>query len=230
MDEMLSAMTHKLKEQRRKEAFLAACRWPLLWGLHAERHKLAANHLYDIAYAARQRELRRMLDKVDTPFMNGARRLDGAELADFKDSQLVSDYLLLAGYGLECLLKGILIMVRPEMIIHDSHLHKFITTHDLTRLASDCNISLIDDEPMVLARMSHEIKWGKYPAPKNLSNMPSSFDPDDDPRQIALGLQNAFHERGLQKIVDSIFSKTASKFIKLKEDWLADEQLRTNTK
>lgn len=200
-------------EQRRQEAFLAACRWPLSWGRMAEQHKRAADHIYEIAYMANRRELDRLL--TQTP-ADGARVLEGQELADHLDSSLVGEYLLLAGYALECILKGLLIMRRPELVLDDSRLDQLVLIHDLTRLCRECEIAVSDDDKQLLFTVSRYVIWGKYPAPKSLKDMPSPVDPGDE-RRPAFGLSNPFHERRIQVQINRIYATIASAFVQMRE-------------
>ena len=111
-------------EERRKSAFLAASQSPSLWFSTAARHKRAADILYEIAHAAHDRETARAIEDAARNPAEMTRRgvsswseskaLEGAELSDFLDSELLSEYLLLAGYALECVLKGCLLAIWPR--------------------------------------------------------------------------------------------------------------------
>ena len=128
-------------EERRKFAFLAASQWPLSWFSTAGRHKRAADILYEIAHAAHERKMARMKKQGLTSWSE-SRTLEGEELQDCLDSELLSDYLLLAGYALECILKGCLLVMRPELIKNDEKLDSIVTTHKLVQLCRDCKIPL----------------------------------------------------------------------------------------
>src|SRR5436190_1313928 len=99
----------QLIERRRKEAFLAACRWPVSWISPASRHKNAAEVLYKVACAAQRRIIERLLAESKPETGSTCRELQGEELSDHLESDLIADYFVLAGYAIECVLKGYLL-------------------------------------------------------------------------------------------------------------------------
>ena len=195
-------------EERRQFAFLAACRWPLSWLIPARRHKRAADKLYDIAHESNERELARASRQFREQTKRGitgseSRVLEGEELQDYLDSELFGDYLLLAGYALECVLKGLLLTRRPDLVQDDKELHTSITIHDLAQLCDSCAITLSEKERQVADVMTWQILWGKYPAPKKLKDMPSPV--ESNMRLEVKG--SVFHERQVQNIVDSLYQR-----------------------
>ena len=82
-------------EERRKFHFLAASRWPISWLRPAIQHKRAADILYEITYAARERYEARLLAEVRNGLPNGSvsRTLEGEELFDYRNIELLEDYL-----------------------------------------------------------------------------------------------------------------------------------------
>ncbi len=195
-------------EERRKLQFLAACRWPLSWLIPARRHKRAADILYDIAYEANEREMMRMEAefKVRLPNGRGSRTLEGQELLDYLNTELLGDYFLLAGYAIECVLKGYLIALRPELVKDEKQLDNLILTHDLCRLCRECAIVLSQEEQKLFNFITRHIVWGKYPAPKNVDDMPSWVDPEDDKRK-SIGIENPFDQRRAQSLVNGVFQR-----------------------
>ena len=83
-------------EERRKSAFLAACRWPLSWLIPARRHKRAADILYEIAHEANERELIQFLARAKGGRLDGSvsKPLEGQELLDYLNTELIGDCLL----------------------------------------------------------------------------------------------------------------------------------------
>ena len=190
-------------EERRKFAFLAASRSPSSWFRDADRHKRAADIIYEVAYAAHEREMARFLAEVKRGFTGSkSRTLEGEELQDFLDSELLSDYLLLAGYALECILKGCLLARQPELVEDDKKLAKTVTTHNLERLCRDCGISLSPLERQVIGIIAWHVDWRKYPVPKDLKKMPSPVEPNPTPLDIP---GSPFHERKVQKLVNGLY-------------------------
>lgn len=190
-------------EDQRKSAFLAASKNPSRWLSTADRHKRAADILYEVAHAAHEREMARFLAEVKRGLTGSkSRTLEGEELQDFLDSELLSDYLLLAGYALECILKGCLLARRPELVEDDKKLAKTITNHNLVRLCHDCEISLSPLERQLIDIIAWHVDWRKYPVPKNLKDMPSPVEPNPTPLDIP---GSPFHERKVQTLVDGLY-------------------------
>lgn len=198
-------------EERRKFAFLAACRWPLSWLMPARRHKRAADILYEIAYNAHKRDLARFLAQVESGFPNGSssRKLEGQELLDQYNMELLGDYFLLAGYALECVLKGCLLAMLPELVNDEKRLDKLVSTHNLCQLCHDCAILLSSEERQILELITRHIVWGKYAGPLKLEDMPSPVNPEDD-KTKSLRIANPFHERRAQLLVNGVFHRGLS--------------------
>ena len=138
-----------------------------------------------------------------------SRALEGEELRDFLDSQLISDYLLLAGYALECVLKGYLLTKRPELVKEDKRLNTLVTIHNLGQLCDNCEITLSDRERQVADVMTWQIQWGKYPAPKELKDMPS---PVESSRLRIDVKGSVFHDRQVQNMVDDLYQRVCTLF------------------
>lgn len=201
-------------EERRTFAFLAASQSPSRWLSTADRHKRAADILYEIAHAAHEREMARMqkehartkaeMDKQGLTSWSESRTLEGAELSDYLDSELLSEYLLLAGYALECILKGYLLATRPELVKDNKKLDRMVTIHNLVQLCRDCEITLSQLEQQVLDIITWHVEWRKYPVPKDLKNMPSPVEPNQKPLDIP---GSPFHERKVQTLVDELYKR-----------------------
>jgi hypothetical protein len=211
-------------EERRKFAFLTASQRPLVWLSTANRHKRAADILYEIAHAAHEREMTRRqkefertkseMKKQGLTSWSESTTLEGAELSDFLDSELLSEYLLLAGYALECILKGCLLAMKPELVENDIKLAKTLTTHRLVQLCRDCGITLSQLEQQVLDIITWQVKWRKYPVPKDLKNMPSPVEPNQRPLDIP---GSPFHERKVQTLVDELYMRGYKLLEKLRQ-------------
>ena len=195
-------------EERRKFAFLAACRWPLSWLIQARRHKMAADILYEIAYDAYERDMTRSLAEFKDGLPGGSvsKTLEGQELIDNLKMDLLEDYLLLAGYALECVLKGCLLVMLPELVNDEKRLDKVIVTHDLCQLCHDCALLLSPEERELLDVITRYIVWGKYPGPLKLEDMPSWVDPEDQ-KTKSLSIGNLFHQRRVQSLVNGVFQR-----------------------
>ncbi len=211
-------------EERRKSAFLAASKSPSSWFRNADRHKRAADILYEIAHTAHERQMARALKefkrtkaemkKQGLTSRSESRTLEGVELSDFLDSELLSEYLLLVGYALECIFKGCLLVMRPKLIKNNEKLDRVITTHKLVQLCRDCKITLSPLEQQVLDIITWHVEWRKYPVPKKLKNMPSPVEPNQRPLDIP---GSPFHERKLQTLVDELYMRGYKLLEKLRQ-------------
>ncbi len=201
-------------EERRKSAFLAASKSPSRWLSTAGRHKRAADILYEVAHAAHEREMARMknetvrirvkMTKQGLSSWSESKTLEGAELNDYLDSELLSEYLLLAGYALECILKGCLLAMRPELVKDNDKLDSMVTTHKLVRLCHDCEIPLSPLERQLLDIITWHVEWRKYPVPKDLKDMPSPVEPNQRPLDIP---GSPFNERKVQTLVNELYQR-----------------------
>lgn len=194
-----------LAEKRRQEGFLTMYRMPGAWLDRALLHKRGADILFEIAYRADARNLHRLLQSSAVA-SSASRRLAGDELEDFHDQRLLSEYLLLAGYALECLLKGYLIAILPELV--ETKLDRIVATHDLVALCQDTGVAVSTDEQNLLKLISRHIVWGKYVAPMKVQDMPSWILPDDQ-NEKSLAISNAFHDRRAQVLVDNIYGRVS---------------------
>jgi hypothetical protein len=198
-----------LAEQRRSENFFHACRTPGRWLHRAAMHKYAADILYRIGFEASERSIARMLAEIRSGGpKSGARTLEGQELQDHIDQDLLQEYLLLAGYALECLTKGYLLAVLPELV-DEKRIDRTITTHDLPGLFHECGVQVTDSELELLKLMTRHIVWGKYTAPLYLRDMPSWIAPEDQAEK-SLCISNPFIERRVQVLVDAMYSRMAT--------------------
>lgn len=211
-------------EERRRFAFSTSSKSLSRWVRTAERHKRAADIVYEVAHAAHERELARTRediavmrakkDKQGLSCWNGSRTLQGEELRDFLDSELLSEYLLLSGYALECILKGCLLTKSPELIKGGEKLDKKVANHKLEQLFIDCGLSLSPLEQQVISIIVSHVEWRKYPVPERLWKMPSPVESDPTPLDIP---GSPFHERKMQTLVNGLFQRGHDLADKLRE-------------
>lgn len=201
-----------LIEERRKFAFVDASRSPHLWLISARRHKRAADILYEVAHAAYERDIARLLARGFTG--SGSRTLEGQELSDQFDLELLSDYFLLAGYSLECILKGCLVAMEPDLVRDDKKLDKRVATHNLVALCCDCKMPLSRVERQLLELIKRHVEWRKYPAPVAAKDMPNPFDPNPTPLDIPGSL---YHERKTKMLVDGLYQRAYDLLERLRE-------------
>ena len=195
-------------EETRKSAFLNACRTPLSWLIPARRHKRAADILYEIAHKSNERELKKLFSSPIGGNRNSEPKpLKGQELIDYLNTELIGDYFLLIGYAIECVLKGYLLALRPELVNDEKQLDKMITTHDLNKLCKECSIVLSEEEEFHLNNITRHLVWGKYPVPKNIKNFPCWVDDVDDKNKKSFIVGSVFHQRRVKSVVDGIFQR-----------------------
>jgi len=198
-----------LIDDHRRAAFLANCRLRVTWLAPAYRHKRAADILYEIASAAAARFSARWSEKLKNPRPEGTGgRLVGADLDDHLSMELVADYFLLAGYAFECVFKGYLLAILPELVVNDEKLDKLIATHDLRQLCKDCGIAVSADESRLLAYITQYIIWGKYPCPLKATDMPCPFDPKDREANY-LDEANPYQGHRIKELIDGLFKRSA---------------------
>jgi hypothetical protein len=171
----LSTMT-KAKRDAMKPTFMALNTWPNSWLEAAHRHMRAANILCDVYVVGKERKWQRLKRDIELNIRrDGPWTPEGEELEELRDADLIWEYCLLAGYAIECMLKGYCLATKPELIVNNEEMHKDITTHDLTKLASMCDLPLSEEESKMLSFLTDQIVWGKYPGPKDVAGIPSSY-------------------------------------------------------
>jgi len=127
-----------------------AARDPSTWLASAQRLHASAEHLW-----ARFEFYQRQRDRFD--------------LANWQDDWGdLPAALMLAGFSLENLAKGLIVANEPD-VVGETHLTKWSVSsgHDITDLLKRAAIALGDDsERLVVARLEYFAKWaGRYPVP-----------------------------------------------------------------
>lgn len=135
---------------------------------------------------------------------NESKTLEGEELQDSLDFELLSEYFLLIGYGLECILKGCLLTKWPKLVNNDGKLDKMVTNHNLRQLFADNKIKLSPLEQQITEIITWYVKWRKYPVPKDLNQIPWLKEPGSFELDIP---GSPLHERILQKTVNGLFQR-----------------------
>ena len=107
---------NKLVEDKRQVSFLARAQEPIMWQLKARQHKRSADIIYEAARAADERRMSRLAEEIRSGMSAGSHTVVGQEREDMLDQDLIEEYCLLIGYTLECLLKGYLLAVSPELV------------------------------------------------------------------------------------------------------------------
>ncbi len=190
----------RLYEQLKARQFEAGARYPISWKSVSLTLKHAADRLYDLYHDATIRFLEEL---VKSERVEGSRILEGQELEDYRDGQLISVYFLLMGYAIENLLKAILMIQHPEYFKPDQKLVD-IQSHDLAGLCSRCKIDVQQDETNLLKKLTTYILWqGKYPIPLELEKMWPKRQPDGTWETRG----EAFHGRKTQQELDSLYTK-----------------------
>jgi hypothetical protein len=132
---------------------------PGVWELRANNLKRAADNAYEICY--------------DAIIRIGQCAKEGGEQnpQDHQDVLVIKVYYLLMGYALENLLKGILIMRKPEKYVQQGSL-KGLKTHKLVKLFEDCRLPVDPETKKLLEKLTLHIKWqGRYPVSLRAEDM-----------------------------------------------------------
>ncbi len=181
-----------------KPTFMALNPWPNSWLEAAYRHMRSANILRDVYVKGEERKLQRLQRDIELNIRHdGPWTPEGEELEDMLDADLIWDYCLFAGYAIECMLKGYCLASKPELIVNQEEMHKDITKHDLVKLSTMCALPLTAEESQVLNFLTDQIVWGKYPGPKAVAGIPSSY-PVPLPERV-----QAFFDRTYSELYDT---------------------------
>jgi hypothetical protein len=153
----------------------------LNWKFKAQLHLIAAEKIFEAYDAADKRELKKFLE---VPFGNHeSHAMEGEELNDFLDAQLLPICLLLEGFAVENLLKGIIYSQEQNRLLEDDKnlkLTEDLTHHRLCDLYKDAklakSIDEIDSETKEILKVLEQfISWrGRYPVPINLQQLKNS--------------------------------------------------------
>jgi hypothetical protein len=152
-------------EQLNARQFKLAATEPFSWLFRSENLKRAADHLFEIYHTASTRSIEQFVVEVKAGLSEGGRVLEGQELEDFRDSELVTIYLMLMGYAIENLLKGKLLQQNPHFFKPKDKMDGF-NGHDLVLLANRIGFKLTKEDRASLKELTNYILWqGKYPIP-----------------------------------------------------------------
>lgn len=181
-------------EEGEKELFLSLWRSPVLWIDAVQRHWMCAEVLYAKASETNKRfqkywrgQLEGVIDGTITEVSED--KFTPVELDLIIESKgYIDEFFLLAGYALECGLKGCLFAADPSLISDDLKVHSSITKHGLKELCDRNRISVSDDEESLLEVLTYKITHGKYPAPKRISDIPKQIQDLFGQKAIVSGL------------------------------------------
>ncbi|MCX5734999.1 MAG: hypothetical protein NTW68_11825 [candidate division NC10 bacterium] len=118
-------------------------------------------------------ELRMSADLVGDRFAEAVGNwLEGREPGRYLHVGAV--FLMLAGFAIEALLKGIVLAGNPSTVSH-GRLPKWLLNHDLSGLMQRANVPLTGDEDELLRRLVEAVQWrGRYPVPRHAGELPDS--------------------------------------------------------
>lgn len=157
-------------DQLNARQFKLAATEPFSWLFRSENLKRAADHLFEIYHTASTRSMEQFVAEVKAGMREGGRVLEGQELEDLLNSELVTIYLMLMGYSIENLLKGKLLQQNPQFFKPTNKMDDF-NKHDLIDLANRVGFKLTKSERAILKELTNYILWqGKYPIPLQYKN------------------------------------------------------------
>ncbi|MGO8733604.1 MAG: hypothetical protein ACLQVM_12540 [Terriglobia bacterium] len=163
----------ELNESIRPLMFRYGFLLPSSWRRKAARIKYAADRLFDLYEEARTRFLQRFSkEEGGTGCVSTWSTAPEAEFGkDATDMSLITEYLLLMGYALENLLKGILMADHPEYFKTGAKITE-IRSHNLVSLCRRCSLVVSAAEEDLLKTLTDHIEWvGKYPVPLEEAGM-----------------------------------------------------------
>src|SRR5262245_61837668 len=115
----LSTMSQAQRDAM-QPTFMALNTWPNSWLGAAHRHMRAANILREVYVKGEERKWERVKRELDLNIRHdGPWTPEGQELEEILDADLIWDYYLLAGYAIECMLKGYCLATKPELIVNN---------------------------------------------------------------------------------------------------------------
>lgn len=136
---------------------------PGTWKLNAIILLRASDKIYDAYSAAKRHEEEHDED------IHGL--LKEQEVEDLLDLQLYPIYLLLIGYTVESLVKGIIFSKNPSLLISGEKLSEDHTkNHALVDRYQETGLPMDRDTKAILSGLEQFIVWkGRYAIPKNIS-------------------------------------------------------------
>lgn len=159
---------------QRKTDFEGTLLFPIVWHAKADSLRRAAEIIHQHHRDAWLRICNRgeQQSQMD-PNSDEYARLMAEDVEDILEWRLIEVYFLLMGYSIENLLKGIVLSKQPGLLDKDKgKLSNTILTHNLVKLAKNCDINITLDERHLLEALTTSIVWeGKYPTPKEEDSM-----------------------------------------------------------
>lgn len=132
------------------------------------RQRFDDHAMEPLAWVFTARNLRRAATALYVRFESEAERLsdESRNLAAPKDFHLIGPILLLAGFAIENLLKGILVRNTPGLI-SGGDLPQNLLTHDLVKLSQGTQVHVSAEERQLLEELTENSIWmGRYPIPR----------------------------------------------------------------
>ncbi|MHB8581443.1 MAG: hypothetical protein ACYDA4_16485 [Ignavibacteriaceae bacterium] len=133
-------------------------------------------------------------------------------------------YLLLAGFAIENVLKGIIIADDPSQI-NSGKLSSELKSHSLSKLASKINGMVFTKDEIKLLKMLEKIipYWGRYPIPLEYNGVLPEVPVNKDNRKLFLKLHKRLGAFLHSKIRNGWDSKVGPKIIKLRNSYYGDK-------
>jgi hypothetical protein len=129
--------------------------------------------------------------------------IDQRLLGSRKFPSISRPYILLAGFALENLIKGLLVALDPSHI-NEGKLSKDLRSHNLLRLLSKIPDLSLDEDEHRFCRIAQDAipYWGRYPIPLQYHGVMPEIAIDDDQRQAFLRLHSKLSRRIYEAIRD----------------------------
>jgi len=207
----------KAIEHYRSEQLKLGATFPGSWRSKSRMLRHAASRLRELQHDAILRMHARGRAEFEAGGMGeGIAKLEGQELQDHEDAELGSIYLLLMGYAIENLIKGILMLRHKEYFKPTGEITS-IGTHKLVSLCQQCGIQLLGEESTLLDKLIKYIRWaGRYPVPLKTKEM-LPINPSRGDSSWTWSEGGAFHPPEIYERVESLYVKIWSEFERIQK-------------
>lgn len=140
---------------------------PLMWKIAAIPLRRAADHLLEVARAARHREYARIGEDIrNAAEISGKRSMTNEEQADSWDGGLYTVSYMLFGLSIENLAKAILVGKGGVNVGQNGAIKGLPKHHDLSSLLEQAGCAPSTEQRKVLDRTARYVVWqARYPTP-----------------------------------------------------------------
>lgn len=193
-DELNRLSPERLAELNRRMDFVRLA-MPSEWQVYARELKTAAELLWNSKDNRMRIEILDLADEVDGEMVR--------RQTTSRYYSISRPYVLLAGFALENLLKGMLVSRDPDHIT-SGQLSDDLRSHHILSLINELGDIELDDNERRFCEMAESAipYWGRYPIPLNKNKIMREVGMDDDLREAFLELFNRLSQQLHQSTKD----------------------------